>query len=114
MNEAMLVKGRVQRGAALLDKTRPNWYKPGNVNADALEMSDPHQCVLGQVFKRLGETHNESGYGYAVRRFDPRRYEDTDWESRHGFDGENYPLLERYWQQEIRVRRLADKAALVW
>lgn len=41
----------VSRGAKLLDSHKPGWYN--DVNADALDMSSPDNCILGQTLGYL-------------------------------------------------------------
>lgn len=55
---------RVARGMEWLDEhARPEWWDL--INLDTLSISDPHSCVLGQVFRPEAETTGAmSGYAY--------------------------------------------------
>lgn len=97
----MVVRPRVKRGAALLDRESPGWAS--KVDTGKLDMGYVHKCVLGQV---------EGDYSYAVGAFDIRNPE------RHGFASYNrwglqprlYRLLKKAWTQEIEKRRILTTA----
>lgn len=110
----------VSRGARLLDKVKPGWFK--KVHPEELDMSNPEMCILGQTFKR---------YGSAVERIAkeaPRRgirvhldgfkYIDSGY---YGFDygsldgtrsaNEVYDELGQEWVKQLERRRKAAKRA---
>jgi len=51
-----ILRRRVQNGAALLDRTSPDWY--AHVNVASLDMYNGFACVLGQLYGHYcdGET----------------------------------------------------------
>ena len=42
------VSEAVNKGAALLDKVRPNWYK--EINLDTFHFLNPSLCIIGQLY----------------------------------------------------------------
>lgn len=62
----------VKEAALLMDRLKPGWYKL--VDTKSLDMSDPDNCILSQVFGSYYEAFDEEGidktaYGYAFRWF---------------------------------------------
>ena len=64
-NFEKVIRGRVARGAELLDSIRPGWRK--EVDLDRLDLSSCHECVLGQLFG--GYTYGEDELQRAVPDF---------------------------------------------
>lgn len=61
-------RSRVERGVALLDShLGPDW--PLRVDRTRLDINDPSDCVLGQLFHEPGASVN--GYGLGVRTLWP-------------------------------------------
>lgn len=65
------MKARVQKGIALLDEKAPDWWVPGKVDLDALDMQYGDSCVLGQIYGdyldgclKLGISLQGSPYGF--------------------------------------------------
>ena len=101
-------QARVARGATYLDDVDPGWYR--RVDADTLELSSGHACVLGQLhgdFRRgLGRAHilnlssapqpnlSPVAYGFRCVQTVPEEHQDRD-----------YALLNAAWQTEIRARQ---------
>lgn len=56
--QAAEIAERVQRGIDWLNANRPGWFH--EIDLDNLQMSDCHQCVLGQLYGHFG---NWPGYG---------------------------------------------------
>ena len=46
------IEQRVQRGVKLLDEYDPDWFK--QINLEKLDLSNCHECLLGQLFKSFG------------------------------------------------------------
>jgi hypothetical protein len=90
---AFLLRGRgkrmktVEAGAAFLDKRRPGWDRL--IDLDTLDMGDPRNCVLGQLYGII--------YAAIIGVF-------VDDEERLGFEG-NYAVLTADWKRLIRERR---------
>ena len=125
----------VKRGAALLDKANPDWWKPRRKNSiklTELDLSNCNLCVLGQLY-----ANGEVGYfrglrilrqladegklrlpktylSYVVKRhgltYDNRLVGDEFF----GFDRKlgdyDWADLTRAWTAEIRSRRRAARA----
>jgi hypothetical protein len=96
---------RVKRGAKLLDKKAPDWFKKTRVTK--LEMSNPYSCVLHETFGGWGlgldtlkiETLLREECRYA---FDLLRNEYPDMKKIR-------PLWNGLWKAEIKTRREASK-----
>ena len=92
----------VKRGAALLDRVSPGWYR--RVNVDTLSMVDMEFCIAGQAFGL-----NDGNYGVASRYRDVMKGLDLneDGEVLHGFSSKqsHWVLLEHLWNAEIEERK---------
>lgn len=96
-------KSRVAKGAALLDKKKPNWFK--RINLDDLQMLSNSSCILGQlgkgdpfkVLKGIGFTYNEEEENPVIEQ--------------HGFiaNRKNRVSLSRLWKKEINQRLKSAK-----
>jgi hypothetical protein len=96
---------RVAKGAALLDKKNPGWWKPDAapiaIDLDDLELSSDCNCVLGQLAGNYAE--GVSGLGIHLLR----------QEVTHGFlldlngegDDLDWPPLTAEWKRVITARR---------
>jgi len=99
---------RVARGAKLLDKKRPGWWR--KVRFKDFDMAEPCHCVLGQVFKDKADDDTD-GYNAAL----PLLRLSATGGTTHGFEAESegpaYDELQFAWWQEIsrRRRRMAQR-----
>ena len=105
-------RSRVDRGATYLDDVDPGWHR--RVDADTLELSSGHACVLGQLhgdFRLgLGRAHllnlssapqpslSPIAYGFRCVQNVPAEHQDRD-----------YRLLNTAWQAEVRARQQQDR-----
>jgi hypothetical protein len=91
---------RIERGAGLLDKTRPGWRN--QVDLASLDLGSCARCVLGQL---LGSYHGRHELGL----------DDEGYAAWHGFTlgsfeavsdgGDPYIQLTEEWRQYIRETR---------
>lgn len=115
----------VDRGAALLDKKKPGWWK--QIVFKNLDMGDSCRCVLGQVYERdakpargdvvSGYWWDVSGYWWALEE-GPLLGVNAE---HYGFDVPNYDYeddftqgykhLRARWMDKVRERKAAAKAA---
>lgn len=70
------VDPRVLRGAELLDRERPGWWR--EINLDALKIACPFNCVLGQLTGRWSDGLERLG----LRMLDAHKYGFVSVESR--------------------------------
>jgi hypothetical protein len=101
---------RVARGAQLLDRFEPDWYR--TLDLDRFDLADCYQCVLGQCM---------GGYGRALYHDEKFRAELDIYHSSlsaaaeaHGFwcrFNEEYPLVEQAWAEFVGQRLAADAEA---
>ena len=101
---------RVRRGAKWLDRAAGGWTSL--VEVATLDMSDPGQCVLAQVFGRVGDAYLRGLTRLSLDAppgADPYR---LAWE--HGFEVASpdqdlaplaYDVLTQAWKAEIESRR---------
>ncbi len=89
------IEHRVARGAAFMDRERPDWEN--NVDLSTLNLADNEQCILGQRY-------GEYGIGTIVLGLSMRR------QYRYGFIATRaggcaeYPDLTEAWAHEIIIR----------
>jgi len=98
MSSNELADEAVAAGAAWLDLEVANWVDL--VNLAYLNMSNPEDCVYGQVF----------GLVAAFSHFDPQ--DSTIWDQEHGFNcglDFGYEELEEAWTELIQARRSATR-----
>lgn len=96
----------VDRGAAFLDRRRPDWRD--KVDVSTLDMSHGSWCVLGQVFGsysegrvRLGiNSHEAAGYGFI---YHSSWGEDLDWDEWLRLCDAQYAALDHFWTQKIHA-----------
>ena len=107
-------RDRATRGAELLDKAMPTWFK--KIDLKSLDLADCSNCMCGQlaqhsraaiVVEELDEGY--SGYaafkGYLARKFG--FYEWGGFSYDHGFlgnSGAEYKRLDTAWERLIRNR----------
>jgi len=101
----MSVKERVAKGAALLDRVEPDWYK--HIDRSKLQMDNCITCVLGQCFslKSISAYENTLRDRLGINSFGTR-------EADHGFNqylpprglGDTYHNLTDAWIEEINKR----------
>lgn len=80
----MYMEEDVKRGMALLDEKRPDWRK--YVELAALDMNEPAQCILGQVYGNYYDGRDELAldsltvmdYGFFSRGISDSWYDLTD------------------------------------
>lgn len=96
---------QVNKGAALLDKFHPGWYR--EINVSKLEMSSCTSCVLGQLFKDFWDGVERLDASYSIGP------EFSFNENDFGFNAirANYDQLRNLWIKEI-TRRLNSETAL--
>jgi hypothetical protein len=89
-------RDRVERGAALLDKTAPGWRE--RVDPETLDMTLCTRCVLGQLFghymvgfDRLEVAESSVVYGF-----------DLPWPTK--FEDSGYDLLQDAWLEMLRAK----------
>jgi hypothetical protein len=122
---------RVARGAALLDRLRPDWADI--VNTDRLTMTDGHYCIVGQLYDGYWEgleqifclapigareagmlSAQAQAHGFQARCA-PDQASCSDPEcsawycsaERQRFDQHDYPLLRDAWLAQIGARRVS-------
>lgn len=57
------IKGRIERGMALLDKRKPAWCK--KIDLATLNLASSYRCVLGQVYgtkRSVTDCDGDDGY----------------------------------------------------
>lgn len=88
-------KRRVKRGAKVLDRERPGWFKQATVKLSKLDLSSSCKCVLGQVFEDDATGSEYDGYDAGLRliavQADP-----YNWAEMHGFDTPSAPKTCRW------------------
>lgn len=78
------VEERVQAGVAWLDKNAPeNWRS--RVSEYRLSMSQPCDCICGQVFESLVRSEQDTGYAVALRKSLVGEFALEGWALAHGF-----------------------------
>jgi|GEM_PF-4124044 len=86
---------RVKSGAELLDAMNPEWFI--KVSTKKLQMNNPCQCVIGQLYK----TYNLGLAALGVDRYLEREID-------YGFDSHvGTASLTVHWQREIEARLAA-------
>ncbi len=96
------LRERVLRGAVLLDRKRPGWWK--TIDLFALSMSDCSRCIVGQALGQFDELAFEEVLGLPY---------ETAIATAHGFDKEyprkhyGHPELREEWVALITERRAA-------
>jgi hypothetical protein len=97
-----IVADAVAKGADVLDTYEPDWAE--NVNVDALDLSEPDFCVLGQTF--YGRSLSGADYSFGLDVLAAAEgYSDTfQFAADHGFDHHNMHDLQRLWSHQIAVR----------
>lgn len=98
MSAQSQLTARVRRGAKLLDKKMPGWYR--KVKLTTLDMSYCHECVLGQTHGH----YFDGMQGLDVSLGNSSRYGFSDAQDK------NFPKLDLLWKAEIRARRSAKTA----
>lgn len=86
--ERTVERERVANGCAWLDEHKPGWR--GLINADRLNIDDPCNCILGQLYGDFYKAVKEQGIGYS----------NVD---RLGFDGDKDFALTRAWKEELNA-----------
>lgn len=90
----------IERGAALLDSIRPDWFRC--IDVPSLDMDDPERCILGQLFG-----HYDSGCNaIQISPKTPRSYNGTPGRY-FGFNNEmswSRDTQAAAWRNEIRTR----------
>lgn len=97
MITARAAKGRVRKGARLLDQYKPGWRNL--VKSEVLNMSLSYRCVLGQLF---------GDYSTGERKLfgDNPKFTDS---VRHGFmtglkeGGQSWEVLADAWKDELKA-----------
>ncbi len=116
--EGMLLLKEIVEGVKFLDNAKPDW--PWDVVKDWLNMSNPRDCILGQLYADSVMSCDctcdcydvtcdsgdrcRSGYGYAVRHV----LSDDQDPSELGFSVDDtctFEQLNVYWTQVIESRR---------
>ncbi len=105
------VQERVERGAAYLDEVDPGWHR--RVNAEALELEDGEQCVLGQLhggFRLgLGRSQVLSLSSAPRASLSPVAYGFKCVEGvSEAWQARDYELLTAAWREAVRTRTVAD------
>lgn len=128
--ERQAAEARVAKGAAWLDRVKPDWYT--DIDVGSLRMAQGCSCILGQLVSRddqgnrgyrryeyhdvitiLFATTWDAAYGTCVLDAHEDRRSDR-WALDHGFNApieggrrtidERYRLLEEAWVAEIKAR----------
>jgi hypothetical protein len=107
------MRDRVQRGARLLDRERPDWIE--KVNSHRLLMSDGKRCIVGQTFMnglkdpynegldKLGITEEDYHPAAFIHGFDLEAYE---YPTNEFETGEAWSILAELWIAEIDKRKV--------
>ena len=96
MNDSRSAEARVKAGAELLDAMNPGWFT--KISLQKLQMSDPCQCVIGQLY----ETYS---LGLSALEIDVSFERDIEY----GFDFYiGTASLTAHWHREIEARLAAD------
>lgn len=107
MNEPMNV--RVARGAAIMDKIDPDWYKPHRIDLRTLDMRSGSDCVAGQVLGAFSDiwehVASTQDTGFNVKFSD---WSDDIDSSIFPRDRKAFDRLGELWTKEILERRLKD------
>lgn len=90
-----VLKQRVERGAALLDKRHPEWCK--RIDLVKLNMRDGHQCVLGQVYGHFGNGLTELHIQAWRYGFIPTTKSIAD-------ENSDYARLKPLWRKAVEAR----------
>ena len=92
LNEAQAC---VKKGATLLDRISPTWFK--KVNLDKLNMQLCSACILGQLYKDYWNGIDTLQEYFLEENFDERKY---------GFltNRTSFHILNKYWIKEIQER----------
>lgn len=113
--ETLHRRGNVRSGALLLDSWRPGWAD--EVNLKRLDMLDPNDCVIGQVFGDFDEgcdelgIYNEpfaqSGFGFMVAIVGDH---ETEREQARATT-RVYRELTKLWRREVLARTTGRRRA---
>lgn len=76
-----MIRERVQRGASMLDASRPGWRD--EIDKRILSMASAYGCILGQLFDE-GPFATSSGYAIGARSL-------GIWDEEHIVDGRSIP-----------------------
>jgi hypothetical protein len=104
----LTIADRVAAGVTMLDEVYPGWRD--RIDVSALEMSDPYDCVMGQLtgsydaWARDNEVPTDQAYHWGL-------YEPTRWDelpSANIYD--QYDALTRAWRQYLTDGVLTDPA----
>lgn len=99
-----MASDEVRAGARLLDEKAPGWYN--RVDTSRLNLADPRDCVVGQVFSEPGKNWGGFLRGLEIL-FGPDFDDQNSGSVRHGFVPGNDDR-EGDWVNEIRYRRTRD------
>ena len=97
-------KERITRGARLLDRVRPGWFR--RVKITKLDMAQGERqpdgcgCILAQVYGNFVEASQMLG-------LDLRTYSDSSHGFNYGDGDDSFDDLGEAWKDEIRKRRAA-------
>jgi hypothetical protein len=102
---------RVERGAALLDERRPDWWR--EIDLDRLALKSPCNCVLGQIGERQygPSTYSLGRYSDGLDLMGLRPLDGRDY----GFDMDIDPDAFTDWKEgEAAVKRDFDALTAAW
>lgn len=125
-----LARRLVRAGVRFLDERMPDWYVPGVIEVELLDLSSPESCMLGQLagnnmeqfFGAVKDRVGRFGYTDALVVFERAGWtagiHTEQWAMRHGFErgyhyvdgfadriSVEYERLQRAWEFEILARR---------
>lgn len=95
------VAERVQAGIAWLDENEPGWRD--RIDPSRLQLSSPHNCVVGQVFRDdISQTWHLNGYGRFRHLYEGLTFNDV---IARGFEvhTETYDDLTEAWRTALQA-----------
>jgi hypothetical protein len=92
----------------MLDRVRPGWER--FIDLDTLDVNEPYDCVLGQVFRGVStRTNGAFTYGFALLQ----QTEPMNIATLFAFGRDANHALTNEWKAHIRARRALNEARSV-
>lgn len=99
-------KATIRRGAKLLDKMRPSWFK--SVSIQKLDLGSCDLCVLGQLYDNGTKNGYDRGLDLLKEKLDSPEYAFIISDE-YGFSSSE-ECADEMWAYEIARRRAAERA----
>lgn len=112
-----MFEAEIERGARLLDERGPLYWRE-LLNLDALDVSHPERCVVGQLFNDLNRSYFLNSYDAGIYYLagPTLRTGRLWWATQHGFStaSDRYATLTAEWRAYVaRTRRQSQERSHV-